>query len=87
MNTLDGAIRRLQELKITMNLPGDTPLVIDTGLHLTTVDDIDLGASDEGVIIVMRINGAADEQLSRGAGCLSLSVGLTPRRRVNANVP
>jgi len=49
--TIDEGIRRLQELKILHDLPGDTELVIDRGSDLAVIENIDLGASDEGVVI------------------------------------
>ena len=49
--TIDEGIRRLQELKIVHDLPGDTALLIDCGESLTEIEDIDLGGSDEGVVI------------------------------------
>jgi len=49
--TIDDGIRRLQELKILHDLPGDTELVIDRGSDLAVIEDIDLGGSDEGVVI------------------------------------
>ena len=49
--TVNEVIRRLQELKVLNSLTGDEPAVIDTGMCLCIIDEVDLGASDEGVII------------------------------------
>jgi len=51
MITVDELLRQLESLKEVNNLPGDTPVIIDCGEFLTEVEDIDLGGSDEGVVI------------------------------------
>ena len=49
--TIDGLICRLQELRDQEGTNSDTPVVIDCGRYLTLIEDVDLGASDEGVVI------------------------------------
>lgn len=50
MIDIDGLIFKLVELKEN-GTPGETPVVIDTGIILCEVEDVDLGASDEGVVL------------------------------------
>ena len=50
MIDLDEMIRRLEELKEN-GTPGDTPVLIDCGQYLTEVEEIDLDANTEDVII------------------------------------
>lgn len=51
MITIDELARQLEELKEVHNLPGDTPVLIDCGSHLAEVEEVDLDASDQGVVI------------------------------------
>ena len=49
--TLDERIERLIEVKRLNDCLGETPAVIDTGMCLCVINEVDLGASDEGVIL------------------------------------
>jgi len=49
--TLDGLIERLEELRDQVGEDTAAPVLIDCGQYLAMIEDIDLGASDEGVII------------------------------------
>jgi hypothetical protein len=49
--TVDELIRRLEEMKDSQDVSGETPVIIDCGEWLAEVEDVDLGGSDEGVII------------------------------------
>lgn len=49
--TLDELIERLIEIKQTNDLLGETTALIDTGMCLCAISEVDLGASDEGVIL------------------------------------
>lgn len=51
MITVDKLIRILEEMKESQDITGDTPVVIDCGEYLTEVAEVDLGGSDEGVVI------------------------------------
>lgn len=51
MITIDELIRQLEAIKEINDLAGDTPVVIDDGCSLVEVAEVDLGASDEGVIL------------------------------------
>jgi hypothetical protein len=50
MITVDELIRQPEVLK-EGGILGETPVVIDCGQHLAEVVEVDLGASDEGVVI------------------------------------
>lgn len=52
MITIDELIRQLEELKEGNNLPGDSPVVIDVGTHLTEVEEIDVDAHDEATVVI-----------------------------------
>jgi hypothetical protein len=49
--TIDDLMRQLEELKEVHDLPGDTPVLIDCGSYLAEVAEVDLDASDQGVVI------------------------------------
>lgn len=51
MITVDDLIRMLEALKDDGKADGVTPVVIDCGSYLAEVEDVDMGGSDEGVVI------------------------------------
>ena len=51
MITVDELIRQLEALKEVNSLDGETPVLIDCGSFLAEVDDVDIDASDQGVVI------------------------------------
>ena len=50
MITLDELIRQLEVLRDN-GTSGDTPVVIDAGMCLCEVEEVDLGTEGEGVLI------------------------------------
>lgn len=51
MITIDELMRQLEALKEVHGLDGETPVVIDCGSFMAEVEEVDLGGSDEGVVI------------------------------------
>lgn len=49
--TLDELIERLIEVKRVNDVLGETPALIDTGMCLCEISEVDLGSSDEGVVL------------------------------------